>query len=186
MGLGLSASTIKSWFQYRCERKTRYELMDAADRAAVPVIQDDREKPWADLGVDYEKRVLARLARRTRILVPGAGEDGLGERIAAAFLRDEQAVEYAAQVNLRPRHTPPLLKDASSVRIRRTYTDLVRCDRSTAIPVFRVIDIKATRAATAFHKAQVAFYARMLESVLSEIGATGRVDAIRRAKWADR
>src|ERR1700730_2297150 len=90
MGLGLSASTIKSWFQYRCERKTRYELMDAADRAAVPVIQDDREKPWADLGVDYEKRVLARLARRTRILVPGASEDGLGERIAAAFLRGEQ------------------------------------------------------------------------------------------------
>ena len=43
------------------------------------------------------------------------------------------------------------------------------CDRSAAIPVFRVIDIKATRAATAFHKAQVAFYSRMLESVLSEI-----------------
>jgi hypothetical protein len=151
--------------------------MDAADRAAVPVIQDDREKPWADLGVDYEKRVLARLARRTRVLVPGGGEDGLGERIAAAFLRGEQAAEYASQVNLRPRHSPPLLKDASNVRIRRTYADLVRCDRSAAIPVFRVIDIKATRAATAFHKAQVAFYARLLESVLSEIGATGRVDA---------
>jgi hypothetical protein len=141
MGLGLSASTIKSWFQYRCERKTRYELMDAADRAAVPVIQDDREKPWAELGVDYEKRVLARLARRTRILVPGASEDGLGERIAAAFLRGEQAAEYAAQVNLRPRHTPPLLKDF------RTYERRCLRARSRASIWSAPVRLWATRSA---------------------------------------
>ena len=84
MGLGLSASTIKSWFQYRCERKTRYELIDQADRDAVPVTQDDREKPWAEFGVDYEKRVLARLARGTRLIQPAANEDGLSKRCSSA------------------------------------------------------------------------------------------------------
>jgi predicted RecB family nuclease len=176
MGLGLSASTIKSWFQYRCERKTRYELMDQVDRAAVPVIQDDREKPWADLGVDYEKRVLGRLGQQTRILSPGAGEDGLSERVAAGFFRGDQNAEYASQLNLKPRTRPQLLSSAPNVRLRRTYADLVRCDRSVAVPIFRVIDIKATRAATAFHKTQVAFYARMLESVLNELGVPYRID----------
>ncbi len=178
MSLGLSASTIKSWFQYRCERKTRYELMDQADRDAIPVVQDDREKPWAEFGVDYEKRVLNRLAQSTRLLRPAANEDGLSERLAVAFLRGEQTAEYASQVNLKPRQVPPLLQGAPNVRMRRTFADLIRCDRSARVTTFRVIDVKATRAATAFHKAQVAFYARLLETVLSELGANGRGEGI--------
>jgi predicted RecB family nuclease len=178
MGLGLSATTIKSWFQYRCERKTRYELMDQADRDAVPVTQDDREKPWAEFGVDYEKRVLARLARGSRLIQPAANEEGLSERLALAFLRGAQAAQYASQVNLKPKSVPALLKGAPNVRMRRTFADLVRSDRSADIPVFRVIDVKATRAATAFHKTQVAFYARLLEIMLKEVGLNGRVDEL--------
>src|SRR5262249_30512578 len=178
MGLGLSASTIKSWFQYRCERKTRYELMDQADRDAVTVTQDDREKPWDEFGVDYEKRVLARLARSTRLIQPAANEDGLSERLAVAFLRGEQAAQYASQVNLKPKGAPALLRAAPNVRMRRTFADLVRCGRSSDTPIFRVIDVKATRVATAFHKTQVAFYARLLEIMLKEVGADGRVDTI--------
>src|SRR5690606_29964728 len=71
---------------------------------------------------------------------------------------------------------PAFLESAPMVEVRRTYADLVRCDGSGDAPVFRVIDIKATRVATAFHKAQAAFYARMLESVLSDLGLGGRVD----------
>jgi hypothetical protein len=52
MGKGLSASTIKSWFQYRCERKVRYELSSDDELAAVPVIKDIREQAWAILGKD--------------------------------------------------------------------------------------------------------------------------------------
>lgn len=70
MRLGLSGSTIKSWFQYRCERKTRYELMTPDDRAAVPIGDDGREKTWAILGVDFENRVVGRLARARRVLRP--------------------------------------------------------------------------------------------------------------------
>jgi hypothetical protein len=71
MASGLSGSTIKSWFQYRCERKTRYEIMDASELASIPIAKDQREQPWAMLGVDYEARVVARLARDTGVLRPG-------------------------------------------------------------------------------------------------------------------
>jgi hypothetical protein len=54
MGSGLSASTIKSWFQYRCERKVRYELSSDEELAAVPIIKDIREQAWAILGKDFE------------------------------------------------------------------------------------------------------------------------------------
>lgn len=176
MSLGLSASTIKSWFQYRCERKTRYELMNPAERAAIPIVEEIRDKPWAELGQDFERRIVARLASETKVLIPPAGETGLLERQALLFLRGASDWSYAAQVNLKPRTRPPFLDSAPSVEVRRTYADLVRCDHAGDVPVFRVIDIKATRAATAFHKAQVAFYARMLESVLIDLGSGGRVD----------
>src|SRR3546814_21066414 len=35
---GLSAWTVKAWFQYRYERKTRYDTMDEASQAAIPLI----------------------------------------------------------------------------------------------------------------------------------------------------
>lgn len=176
MSLGISASTVKSWFQYRCERKTRYELMNPGDRAAIPIVEEMRDKPWAEFGQDFERRVVARLARQTRVLLPPAGESGLLERQALPFLRGATDFAYAAQVNLKPRTRPAFLESAPMVEVRRTYADLVRCDGSGDAPVFRVIDIKATRVATAFHKAQAAFYARMLESVLSDLGLGGRVD----------
>ncbi len=176
MSFGLSASTIKSWFQYRCERKTRYDLMNPVDRAAIPIVEEMREKPWAQFGQDFERRVVARLARETGVLLPPAGEAGLLERQALPFLRGGGEFAYAAQVNLKPRTRPAFLDLAPMVEVRRTYADLVRCDRTHDTPVFRVIDIKATRAATAFHKAQAAFYARMLECVLTDLGQGGRVD----------
>jgi hypothetical protein len=179
MGLSLSASTIKSWFQYGCERKTRYELMDAVERASIPLIQDVREaKAWADFGMNYEKRVFDRLGRASKLLAPGAGEDGLSERMAFAFLRGDKGVDYAAQMNLKPRQSPALLRAAPNVRIKRTYADLIKRLDGESGPSFRLIDVKATRVATTFHKAQVAFYARMLEAVLRDAGLPGRIDPI--------
>ncbi len=60
MPRGLSASTIKSWFQYRCERKVRYELSSDDELAAVPVAKDVREQAWAILGQDFEERIVRR------------------------------------------------------------------------------------------------------------------------------
>ncbi|MHA3795430.1 PD-(D/E)XK nuclease family protein [Sphingomonas sp. YL-JM2C] len=173
MASGLSGSTIKSWFQYRCERKTRYEIMDPTELAAIPVAKDQREQPWAALGVDYEDRVVTRLARETEVLRPAHGEDGLLERQAIAFLKGHGTASYAAQVNLRPRGKPAFL-GTSDIKLRRSFADLIRRDvRPTGLH-FTVIDIKATRAARAFHKTQVAFYVMLLRAMLAELG----VDAI--------
>ncbi|HEX8223780.1 MAG TPA: hypothetical protein VF605_08200 [Allosphingosinicella sp.] len=175
MAKGLSGSTIKSWFQYRCERKTRYEIMEPAELAAVPVVKDDREKPWAILGVDYEERVVRRLASETGVLRPPPGDpDGLPAAAATAFLQGRGSAEYAAQVKLRPRGRPEFLSE--DLFLRRSFADLVRRDLSGGVPLFRLIDIKATRGARAFHKTQVAFYALLLEAVLNESRAPGKVD----------
>lgn len=175
MGNGLSGSTIKSWFQYRCERKTRYEIMEPSALAAVPIAKDDREKPWAVLGVDFEERVVRRLARETGVLRPSQGDtDGLGEHVAAAFINGKGTAEYAAQVKLKPRSRPSFL--GVDLFLRRSFADLVRREMLGQEPVFRVIDIKATRGARAFHKTQVAFYALLLETILVENGTAGRID----------
>lgn len=175
MASGLSGSTIKSWFQYRCERKTRYELMDPSELAAVPVAKDQREQPWAALGVDYEQRVVARLAREKNVLRPGHGEDSLLERHAVAFLKGQGSAEYAAQVNLRPRSQLEIMRGAD-ITLRRSFADLIRREvRPTGLH-FTVIDIKATRGARAFHKTQVAFYVLLLRAVLAELGVIGTVE----------
>ena len=175
MAKGLSGSTIKSWFQYRCERKTRYEITDPSELAAVPVTKDDREKPWAVLGVDYEERVVQRLAQETAVLRPSQGDtDGLRDEAAAAFLRGKGNAEYAAQLKLKPRSRPAFLGE--NLFLRRSFADLVRRDMSKSGPVFRIIDVKATRSARAFHKTQIAFYALLLEVILKENQIVGRVD----------
>jgi predicted RecB family nuclease len=165
-----SASTVKSWFQYRCERKVRYELSSDAELAAVPVLKDVREAPWAKLGNEYENRVVRRLAAEGGLLQPAAGETVLSERLTLAFLRGDRPETYAAQVNLKPTRTPKFL-EGSGLDLNRNIADLVR---RTVLPdgrvQFTVIDIKATRRATAFHKAQIAFYVRVLEERLAEIG----------------
>lgn len=177
MAVGLSGSTIKSWFQYRCERKTRYEIMDPSELAAIPIAKDDREQPWADLGVAYEARVVSRLAHEAVVLRPSPGDDGLLERHAIAFLKGQGSAKFAAQVNLRPRGRPSFIGSAGKIQLRRSFADLIRRDVTANEIRFRVIDIKATRSARAFHKTQVAFYALLLRAVLSELGIAGIVDA---------
>jgi hypothetical protein len=177
MALGLSGSTIKSWFQYRCERKTRYEIMDPSDLAAIPVAKDDRKQPWANLGIKYEDRVLSRLARETAVLRPSPGETGLFERDTIAFLKGQGSAKFAAQVNLRPKGRPSFLGGNDEIQLRRSFADLIKRDSTENGPRFRLIDIKATRSARAFHKTQVAFYALLLRAMISEIGCAGLIDA---------
>lgn len=109
MGKGFSASTIKSWFQYRCERKVRYGLSTDAELAAVPVVKDVREQAWAILGTKYEERVVQRLHREIGVLQPSI-DDALSEKLTGAFLRGQRRETFAAQVNLRPRALPKFLE----------------------------------------------------------------------------
>lgn len=178
MGKGFSASTIKSWFQYRCERKVRYELSTDAELAAVPVVKDVREQAWAILGTEFEDRVVRRLGREQGVLRPDAGDDALSERLTGAFLRGQRSEPYAAQVNLRP-NAPPKFLEGTGLHLKRNLADLLRREGSPQPgdrSQFTVIDIKETRRATAFHKAQVAFYVRVLEELLKELSRAAPMD----------
>lgn len=177
MSLGVSGSTIKNWFQYRCERKTRYQMMPPAELAAVPISEVVKGESWARFGEDFEKRVVARLARDRRVHLPGPHEDALADHLADAFLRGQGSRDHAAQVNVRPNGRPAFLGEAEGVSLRRNLVDLIRRDRVDGGTRFTVIDIKGTRAARAFHKTQIAFYALLLRDLLSERGIDGEIAA---------
>ena len=171
MAGGISASTVKSWFQYRCERKTRYDIMDPLEQSAIPLLSDQREHLWAKLGNAYEERIIASLA--PEVLLPFAGRNILTQEQSRGFLTGAKSQHYASQMNFRPQSALNLLA-GTALKVRQTKPDLVAVDRSGNLPVFTVIDVKATRKATAFHKTQVAFYVRLLELILKEL----KVDAI--------
>lgn len=166
-----SGSTIKSWFQYRCERKTRYELFTDAELNAVPVAKVVKKKSWADEGVEFENRVVAKLHREQGVLQPSRRRDPLEEKVTAAFLQGRSPKPFAAQANLTPNGTPAFLA-GTDLALKRNLPDLIRRAPTTPgdRPVFTIIDVKATRRATAFHKTQVAFYVRVLETLLAEMG----------------
>lgn len=176
MPLSLSASTIKSWFQYRCERKTRYDIMTSAELAEACVTKDERTQPWAKLGVEFEDLVVRRLADTTSVLAPGGAAEHLSQALTQSFLQGRRPEHYAAQASLDP--GPAVARALAlpkGIGLRRSYSDLIRIDRIDEEPIFTIIDVKATRSSTPFHKAQVALYARLLQGMLADLGAPGRV-----------
>jgi hypothetical protein len=129
-----------------------------------------REQAWAILGTQFEAHVVQRLDRELGVLRPTAGDDALSEKLTGAFLRGHRKEPYAAQVNLRPT-APPKFLQGTGLYLNRNLADLLRREtpvRAGDPSCFTVIDVKATRRATAFHKTQVAFYVRVLEELLKE------------------
>ena len=177
MASGLSASTVKSWFQYRCERKTRYDMMTRAERDNATIIKVESGAAWAAEGDKFEERVIDRLCAGQPTLLPVIGQDRLGQASTIAFLRGESKERVAAQLGLE--QGPSLRKSLAlpgHVNVNRSYADLVFRDTGPMGTAFRIVDIKATRRSTPFHKAQVAFYARLLQGMLSDLGVDGIVD----------
>ena len=177
MAAGLSASTVKSWFQYRCERKTRYDMMTRVQRDDATIVKVESGAAWAIEGDKFEERVIQRLRIEQPVLMPAIGEDRLGQAATIAFLRGTTAERVAAQLGLE--QGPSLrmtLGLPEVINVHRSFTDLVFRNTSSAGTVFRIVDIKATRRSTPFHKAQVAFYARLLQGMLSDLGVDATVD----------
>jgi hypothetical protein len=178
MVLGLSASTVKSWFQYRCERKTRYDMMTRSERNSATIVKEESGAAWALEGNKFEERVLARLRAEQPLLGPGPSEDRLGQAETIAFLRGKTKEKAATQLGLeqgpsfRTEHGLP-----EQLQINRSYTDIVFRESGPEGTVFRIVDIKATRSTTPFHKAQVAFYALLLRGMLADLGIDATVDA---------
>jgi hypothetical protein len=173
MAKGFSGSTIKSWFQYRCERKVRFELSSNDELQAAAVEKDVRQASWAVLGNEFEDRVVTRLAREEGVRRPRRPKEPLEEEVTLAFLRGELKVPYIAQANLTPRSEPSFLS-GTGLTLNRNLPDLIRrTPGAKGEPdLLTIIDVKATRNATAFHKTQVAFYGLVLEELLKELGAS--------------
>jgi hypothetical protein len=147
------------------------------ERSAVPIVKDTHPKAWAEFGDEFEKKVVLNLVLEQSVLLPNPGEMCLSERRAIAFLRGDLHETFAHQVNLKTsKHVSDLMMPAGSpIELRRTFADLIKVERTSGSPVFQVIDIKATRRATHFHKTQVAFYVRVLEAVLRSLGIKGEL-----------
>lgn len=176
--LRLSGSTVKSWFQYRCDRKTRYETLTPDERAAVPVLQTLQPSAWAQFGMDFEKDVLKHLRMSgASIYLPLKKQATHDDLTTLPFISGTRPEEYAYQLRLES--TPWLERElgisANEIRILNGFPDIVRMWREDGIPVFELIDIKATHVATPFHKAQVAFYSLMLEGMLKRLNLAGRI-----------
>lgn len=164
LAMVITGTVVKEWFQYYCERKARYASMGKVPKADSGD-QDVRApiSAWAMKGLDYETRVLRSL---TNSLVSPNGAS------LRQYLSGERRGFYAQQVEVRPSCND--LGLPQGVRIGTNRLDLIRHDTDGDRDFFTVIDIKATRRATRFHRAQVAFYAILLDSYLREGRLAGR------------
>lgn len=173
MRLELTATAVKSWFQYHCERKLIYDSLPLEEKRAIPIHEQLVVSPWAEFGNEFEEQVLKRLAIDLpgKVLIPPTDRDQLSDRMTLAFLARERLETFASQAVLR--ETPELRKMlalSNEISIRPAKPDLLRVEVVNEVPVFQVIDVKATQVATVFHKAQVALYSLMLRCLLRERG----------------
>jgi hypothetical protein len=159
----VTGTVVKEWFQYACERKARYASMDKDVLRNASVEAVPRVRPWAVKGVKYEERIMSGLGHS--LLRPSG-------QTLRRFLSGEMPGLYATQVDLRPRGLS--LGLPKGVGFGSNLPDLIRHGQDQGKDRFTLIDIKATRRATRFHKAQVALYAILLDEYLAEGGLPGR------------
>lgn len=162
----ITGTVVKDWFQYACERRTRYASMDNASLAAVGVPDRPPPKPWALKGVRYEALVVASLGQS---VVSPSGQS------LRQFLAGGMPGLYAAQVEVRVHGGLSTVELSDHIGFGLNKPDLIRHGREGDRDTFTMIDIKATRRATRFHKAQVALYALLLEDYLAKGELPGRV-----------
>lgn len=178
MKLELTATAVKSWFQYHCERKLVYDSMPTASKQHIPIERNLIAGSWSEVGNEFEKRVIEALKRRHpgQVLGPSSGEDGVSDQRTIAFLGRTQKERFIHQASLK--ETPrlrALLNLPPEVSIRPARPDLVEFSASDGRPTFSIVDVKATQVSTVFHKAQVAFYSLMLRCMLHERGLAGEM-----------
>lgn len=152
-------------------------MMTRSERDNATIIKEESGAAWAVEGNKFEERVLARLSAKELLLGPGPNQDRLGQAETIAFLRGQSKQSAATQLGLE--QGPSFRIDFSlpdELQINRSYTDIVFRETTPKGTVFRIVDIKATRKSTPFHKAQVAFYALLLRGMLADLGIDASVD----------
>lgn len=171
--LRFSATTVKEWFQYRCERKAVYSAMLPEQRAAIPIAESVSTNLMAEEGQAFESLIAAGLG--DDVLRPLNDRNSLTTDQTRAFLEGRRKERFAYQVRFE--ELPSLrqsLRLSDNVRLSAGQIDLLRRDTDTdGRTSFAVIDVKGTQVATLFHKTQVAYYALLLDAWLREY----RIDA---------
>ncbi|WNG56512.1 hypothetical protein F0U59_18430 [Archangium gephyra] len=182
MRLSISATHIKQWFQYRCQRKLVYEAMDGTARKSIPLLEQQFASPSHDFGKDFERDVVRHHRQHPGVvpLEPPSGESHLDENASAAFLRG--ALPYTAAHQLVLSETKALRRrlglENIDVRLSRGIVDLLLVRVENGQRILRIVDIKATDVALPFHKVQVAWYAWMLRGALESSGLEAVVDDV--------
>lgn len=190
----LSATHVAQHFRFRCGRLLRYEITPAELRAASvpPAVPQPGAALLREMGSRWERRATARAigragAEHTRFA--GWADDGsplsLPSPEVVATLRDPGAVTLLVQPQLRlpdPAAFARRFGVPETVAVADAQPDLLRVRRrGDGTPLFGVVDIKGSHAATTQHFAQVAFYTLLLEELLRQEGIDGVVE--RRWGW---
>lgn len=205
--LRLTGTLVAQFFRFRCERQLRYDLLPEAARGGeVPRRNDDPAqgplvgpRPGAELllraGRRWERKKLRELIGRfggERVRVHGWTEGGEARRLPYAevvrTLRDPGPVEFLVQPELLLPDPEGFAGrwgvDPARVRIAAAHPDLVRIRRRPGGLRFEVVDIKASREASAAHFAQVAFYTVLLEEICRAEGLSGAPELRRGWVWS--
>jgi predicted RecB family nuclease len=130
------------------------------------------DSKWAQFGEEFEDRVVRELAKSHNIYRRYSDPPRLEDRETLWFLTADHDFEYAYQASFNPGDLLTRVGPDSDLSLSFGYPDLVRRERKADRKFeFTLIDIKATRNATQFHKVQVAYYALILQNLLDQGGA---------------
>lgn len=162
----ITATLIKLWFQYSCDRQFRYGSLSRSDRRELQIYEENEKPPelWAEYGLKFEKNIFQSL--RGSLLGSEEASKGQMDAIVTAFLLGKCQERYLRFAEFFPNPDAMRLKLPAGARFGKACPDLLRMDVVDGCKLLTVIEIKAVRRATRFHKAQTAFYAEVLASVL--------------------
>ena len=189
----ISASKIKSFFQYRCERQLRLKMLPYDERKPYQSSSLDKgSNALMEAGLYFETAVIRALAREHKVRQPEEGQKFLTLEESLDALGQADTFDYIHQFCLKPGRDSALLtafddKSAPSMKgcaggpsaeedvlsLSQGFIDLVRVElptvatrSKTSKPVFTIIDIKGTHAPTLYHRIQIAYYAILFEEAL--------------------
>jgi len=185
MELTISATAVKEWFQYRCERKFVYRCMSSDAKKHIPIQEKRDPSRWGAIGNKFEREIIDHYAKTdgVKLLTPNPGDKQLSETQTVPFLKGTHAHTAATQLVLTETlSTRQLLTDLpEEVSLWNGHVDLaiVSTTADATQRLVHLVDVKATQHATRFHMIQVAWYALMTEALITDnqLGQTVKVDA---------
>jgi DNA replication ATP-dependent helicase Dna2 len=183
----LSATRIAEFVRFGCERQLRYDLVPPADRTAAipqPAAARDAAALLRDAGRRWERRRLERLMRRAgehRTAFAGWTPDGSAARLPyeelITLLRaPTPGLRLIVQPELRVPATLAPVAAALETRVELAIAtpDALLVRRRPGGLELQVLDFKAAAAVSLAHRAQVAYYAIVLDAVC----AVERLDGV--------